>query len=276
MFLDFNGDRLKIAEDINEDSYKKISIESFGKMMLNNMKKTSINFLTQKRKPQELIEFKIKNSKEGLGYEQEEEKKIKNGKIETFSFYGKSIIINKGEFKGQKGKILLTNKYESFQKLFEENDYILIELDINGQKHEIKNNYISLVDNEKESEIKIEEEKKEIKREKITWIKPNIIVRIIDEKSKYYNTKAKVEDIISDDTFSLLMNDNTLNNEFTEDDCETYIPKLNENVLILSGEYENKKGKLIFRDKNKDIVNVLLCDDLITVTLSQDDICAYN
>ena len=276
MFLDFNGDKLKIAEDINEDSYKKISIESFGKMMLNNMKKTSINFLTQKRKPQELIEFKIKNSKEGLGYEKEEEKKIKNGKIETFSFYGKSIIINKGEFKGQKGKILLTNKYESFQKLFEENDYILIELDINGQKHEIKNNYISLVDNEKESEIKIEEEKKEIKREKITWIKPNIIVRIIDEKSKYYNTKAKVEDIISDDTFSLLMNDNTLNNEFTEDDCETYIPKLNENVLILSGEYENKKGKLIFRDKNKDIVNVLLCDDLITVTLSQDDICAYN
>ena len=276
MFLDFNGDKLKIAEDINEDSYKKISIESFGKMMLNNMKKTSINFLTQKRKPQELIEFKIKNSKEGLGYEQEEEKKIKNGKIETFSFYGKSIIINKGEFKGQKGKILLTNKYESFQKLFEENDYILIELDINGQKHEIKNNYISLVDNEKESEIKIEEEKKEIKREKITWIKPNIIVRIIDEKSKYYNTKAKVEDIISDDTFSLLMNDNTLNNEFTEDDCETYIPKLNENVLILSGEYENKKGKLIFRDKNKDIVNVLLCDDLITGTLSQDDICAYN
>ena len=276
MFLDFNGDKLKIAEDINEDSYKKISIESFGKMMLNNMKKTSINFLTQKRKPQELIEFKIKNSKEGLGYKQEEEKKIKNGKIETFSFYGKSIIINKGEFKGQKGKILLTNKYESFQKLFEENDYILIELDINGQKHEIKNNYISLVDNEKESEIKIEEEKKEIKREKITWIKPNIIVRIIDEKSKYYNTKAKVEDIISEDTFSLLMNDNTLNNEFTEDDCETYIPKLNENVLILSGEYENKKGKLIFRDKNKDIVNVLLCDDLITVTLSQDDICAYN
>ena len=213
--------------------------------MLNNMKKKSINFLTQKRKPQELIEFKIKNSKEGLGYEQEEEKKIKNGKIETFSFYGKSIIINKGEFKGQKGKILLTNKYESFQKLFEENDYILIELDINGQKHEIKNNYISLVDNEKESEIKIEEEKKEIKREKITWIKPNIIVRIIDEKSKYYNTKAKVEDIISDDTFSLLMNDNTLNNEFTEDDCETYIPKLNENVLIIIRKYKNKKGKLI-------------------------------
>ena len=279
MHLDFNGDKLKIADDISEDVYQKISIESFGQMMLNNMKKTSINYLNQKRKPQELIEFKIKNTKGGLGYE-EEEKKIKDGKIETFSFYGKSISIEKGEFKGHKGKILLTGKYETFKQLIEENDYLLIELDINGQKHEINNSYIKLI-NEKEekeekevNEINKENKNEEIKREKIQWIKPNIIVRIIDENSKYYNTKAKVEDIISEDTFSLLMNDNTLNNEFTEESCETYIPKLNETVLILSGEYENKKGKLIFRDKKKDIVNILLCDDLITITLSQDDICA--
>ena len=279
MHLDFNGDKLKIAEDINEDTYKKISIESFGIMMLNNMKKTSINFLNQKRKPQELIEFKIKNTKGGLGYE-EEEKKIKDGKIQTFSFYGKSISIEKGEFKGHKGKILLTGKYETFNQLIEENDYILIELDINGQKHEIKNSYIKLINEAKETEIKKDDDKKEknkdgeIKRKKLTWIKPNIIVRIIDEKSKYYNTKAKVEDIISEDTFSLLMNDNSLNNEFAEDSCETYIPKINGTVLILNGEYENKKGKLIFRDKKKDIVNILLFDDLSTITLSQDDICA--
>ena len=281
MHLDFNGDKLKIAEDINEDTYKKISVESFGIMMLNNMKKTSINFLNQKRKPQELIEFKIKNTKGGLGYE-EEEKKIKDGKIQTFSFYGKSIFIEKGEFKGHKGKILLTGKYETFNQLIEENDYILIELDINGQKHEIKNSYIKLINEANETEEKKDddndkEEKSkddEIKRKKLTWIKPNIIVRIIDEKSKYYNTKAKVEDIISEDTFSLLMNDNSLSNEFTEDNCETYIPKINETVLILNGECENKKGKLIFRDKKKDIVNILLFDDLSTITLSQDDICA--
>ena len=280
MHLDFNGDKLKIADDINEDSYQKISIESFGKLMLDNMKKTSITFLNQKRKPQELIEFKIKNTKEGLGYNEEEEKKIKEGKVETFSFYGKSISIEKGEFKGQKGKILLTEKYETFKHLIDVNDYILIELDINGQKHEIKNSYIKLIDENKKDEknenMINKEEIKEIKREKIKWIKPNIIVRIIDENSKYYNTKAKVEDIISENTFSLLMNDNTLNNEFSEDNCETYIPKLNEIVLILNGEYENKKGKLIFRDKKKDIVNVLLCDELVNVTLTQDDICAIS
>ena len=283
MNLNFNGENLKIAEDITEEAYQKISIESFGKMMLNNMKKTSTSFLNQKRKPQELIEFKIKHTKVGLGYK-EEEKTYKEGKVETFSFYGQNILIEKGEFKGQKGKILLDKKYETINQLIKENDYILIELDINGQKHEIKNDFIKIIKNQENIEKKEEnstikdnnDKNEEIKREKIQWIKPNIIIRIIDENSKYYNTKAKVEDIISEDTFSLLTNDNTLHTEFTEDNCETYIPKLNETVLILNGEYENKKGKLIFRDKNKDIVNVLLCDDLISVTLTQDDICAVS
>ena len=278
MNLNFNGEKIKIAEDITEEAYQKISIESFGKLMLNNMKKTSNSFLTQKRKPQELIEFKIKNTKVGLGYKQEE-KTYKNGKIQTFSFYGQNISIEKGEFKGQKGKILIDKKYESINQLLKENDYILVELDINGQKHEIKNNFIKIVKNEERKEREKKPtilELNENKREKIQWIKPNIIIRIIDENSKYYNTKAKVEDIISEDTFSLLTYDNTLHTEFTEEECETYIPKLNETVLILNGEYENKKGKLISRDKNKDIVCVLLYDDLISVNLSQDDICAIS
>jgi hypothetical protein len=282
MNLNFNGEKIKIAEDITEEAYQKISIESFGKLMLNNMKKTSNSFLTQKRKPQELIEFKIKNTKVGLGYKQEE-KTYKNGKVQTFSFYGQNISIEKGEFKGQKGKILIDKKYESINQLLKENDYILVELDINGQKHEIKNNFIKIVKSEERKEmeekptiLELNENKEENKREKIQWIKPNIIIRIIDENSKYYNTKAKVEDIISDNTFSLLTYDNTLHTEFTEDECETYIPKINETVLILNGEYENKKGKLISRDKNKDIVSVLLYDDLISVNLAQDDICAIS
>ena len=282
MNLNFNGEKIKIAEDITEEAYQKISIESFGKLMLNNMKKTSNSFLTQKRKPQELIEFKIKNTKVGLGYKQEE-KTYKNGKVQTFSFYGQNISIEKGEFKGQKGKILIDKKYESINQLLKENDYILVELDINGQKHEIKNNFIKIVKSEERKEmeekptiLELNENKEENKREKIQWIKPNIIIRIIDENSKYYNTKAKVEDIISEDTFSLLTYDNTLHTEFTEEECETYIPKMNETVLILNGEYENKKGKLISRDKNKDIVSVLLYDDLISVNLAQDDICAIS
>ena len=149
--MNFNGEKLKIAEDINEDAYQKISIESFGKMMLNNMKKTSINFLNNKRKPQELIEFKARHTKVGLGYK-EEEKTYKDGKVETHSFYGQSILIEKGEFKGQKGKILLNNKYETINQLIKDNDYILIELDVNGHKHEIKNDYISICNNDNNKE----------------------------------------------------------------------------------------------------------------------------
>ena len=151
MNLDFNGEKIKIAEDITDDAYQKISIESFGKMMLNNMKKTSISFLNKKRKAQDLIEFKIKHTKEGLGYK-EEEKQFKDGKVETFSFYGQNILIENGEFKGQKGKILINKKYETINQLIKENDYILIELDINGQKHEIKNNFIKILKNEEKSE----------------------------------------------------------------------------------------------------------------------------
>ena len=275
--MDLNGEKLEIAEDINEEAYKQISVESFGKLMIDKMKQSEI-FLSKKRKPQKLIEFKIKHSKIGLGYNENESKNFKGkDKKETFSFYGQNVYINKGEFEGLDGKILISHEYESLYQLIKENEYILIELNINGQKHKIKNEYISLTKKEiKNNEDNKDEKEKEIKKQKIKWIVPNIIIRIIDEKSKYYNTKAKVIDIISEDTFTLLTNDNTLHTEFSEDNCETYIPKLNQVVLILKGIHKNKKGKIIFRDKNKDIVNILLLEDLETVTLTQDDISATS
>ena len=92
MNLNFNGEKIKIAEDITEEAYQKISIESFGKLMLNNMKKTSNSFLTQKRKPQELIEFKIKNTKVGLGYKQEKRKPTKMEKFRLFLFMDKIFL----------------------------------------------------------------------------------------------------------------------------------------------------------------------------------------
>ena len=30
-----------------------------------------------------------------------------------------------------------------------------------------------------------------------TWLRPNLRVRLIDEDSKYYNTKVRVEDVVS-------------------------------------------------------------------------------
>lgn len=285
-----NFKNVKIAEDINETAYNQISVESFGELMLEGMKKASQNnYLNNKRKAPELIEFEVRNSRRGLGYVDEEEEEKKKNFKEPKSFYGENIKIIDGEFKGKMGKILMTKKYLSFKDFLNDNDRVLIELNINGQKLEIKNSLIELVPYDlilKEKKLKEKEKshnnsqkdeqnvKKEIKKEKLKWIKPNIIIRIIKENSKYYNTKAKVEDILSEDTFSLITNDNTFHTEFSENDCETYIPKLNNIVLILNGEYENKRGILLLRNKSKDIVNVQLLDDLTTVILTQDDICA--
>ena len=77
-------------------------------------------------------------------------------------------------------------------------------------------------------------------------------------------------------SFSLLTNDNTLHMEFTEDDCETVIPKINEDIIILTGEYKGKLAKLLERDKKNNIVNVQLFEDISQIIqLSQDDICMF-
>ena len=273
-----NGiNNVKIVDDINESTYNEISIDDFGQQMLKEMMETSVNFLNSKRKPQQLIEFKERNSTYGLGYKETEDdiNKARN-KNDLISFYGKTIVILKGEFRGQKGKILINKKYSSFNELSKENKYILIELDVNKKKYEIRNSHIKLTDKIEEiskSDIPNKEEKK-IKKQKIKWIQPNIIIRIIDKNSKYFNTKAKVEDIINEDTFSLLTDDNTIHTEFCEDNCETYIPKINETVLILNGKFKNTKGILLFRDKKNNIVNVQLFNKLSVITLTQDDISA--
>ena len=270
---------VKIVDDINESSYKDIPIDDFGQQMLNRMMKTSTSYMNKKRKHQPLIEFKERNSTYGLGYKESDtdNDKTKN-KSELISFYGKTIIIIKGEFKEHKGKILLNKKYSSFKELSKENKYILIELDVNKKKYEIKSSHIKLFSEDKTEKIQknniSNKEEKKIEKQKIKWIQPNIIIRIIDKNSKYFNTKAKVEDIINEDTFSLLTDDNTVHTEFCEDNCETYIPKINETVLILNGEFKSKKGILLFRDKKQNLVNVQLLNKLSVVTLTQDDISA--
>ena len=114
-------------------------------------------------------------------------------------------------------------------------------------------------------------------RKKLLWAIPNIIVRVISKNSKYYNCKGVIQDINDLSTFTLLMmDDRTIHTEFTEDDIETVIPKLNEDVLILCGEHKSEKAKLLLRDKKINKVSVQLYSDLSIVNLTQDDVAAYS
>ena len=273
----------KLAKNITNETYKNTPIENFGEKLFEKMSKNKNTNLSRKRKSTlEIKEIIPRNNKYGLGYHPEED--INKNLKEPISFYGIKIKIIEGKFKNLTGKILNTNKYFSFNDLMKNNENIEIQLDLNDQKIYIQNNNIIQLNEEEkienEKNIKLEEkEKEEVEnngKNKLEWIQEGIIIRIIKENSKYYNTKAKVENIMDEYSFSLLTNDNTLHMEFTEDDCETVIPKINEDIIILTGEYKGKLAKLLERDKKNNIVNVQLFEDISQIIqLSQDDICMF-
>jgi hypothetical protein len=125
----------------------------------------------------------------------------------------------------------------------------------------------------KNKEEKSDKSKRNLKP--LKWVIPNIKVRIISKKrleGKYYNTKAFVNDIIDAYNFTVVTNDGQVHSDFKEKDLETIIPKLNEDVIILSGENKGEVGKLLSRDKKNDKVIVQLYTDMNIVNLSQDEI----
>jgi hypothetical protein len=106
---------------------------------------------------------------------------------------------------------------------------------------------------------------------------PNIIVRIIAKKSKNYNCKGVIQDLNDLYTFTIyLFDDKTIHTEFTEEDIETVIPKIHEDVLIIKKEYKSEKGKLLLRDKKSNKVGVQLYCDFSIINLTQDDVAAFS
>ena len=277
----------KLAKNITNETYKNTPIENFGEKLFEKMSKNKNTNLSRKRKSTlEIKEIIPRNNKYGLGYHPEED--INKNLKEPISFYGIKIKIIEGKFKNLTGKILNTNKYFSFNDLIKNNQNIEIQLDLNDQKIYIQNNNI-IQNNENEeidndNNIKLNEsfntnsnKEESLEKNKLEWIQEGIIIRIIKEDSKYYNTKAKVENLMDEYSFCLLTNDNTLHMEFTEEDCETVIPKINEDIIILTGEFKGKLAKLINRDKKNNIVNVQLYEDISQIIkLTQDDICMIN
>ena len=220
--------KIKIAKNNELSTYDTIPIENYGSNLLKKMNIDN-KMLNKKRKNNQIIEFKIRNNRNGLGFN--------------------------------------LNENNNFEKIQNKNDKI------------IQNNYKSI--NQKENDILNKNEKKIFIEDNINkdnknkinieWIKQGIIVRIINKNSKYYKTKAIVDDILNEKDFSLIMNDKTINIDFSEEDLETVIPEIGEKVLILD---KNQIGKLIERNKKENKVIVQNFNDLSIVELTQDDICS--
>ena len=227
---------VKITKNNDLSIYDKTPIENYGKNLLKKMMNN--NFLNKKRKDNKIIEFLPRNNRNGLGFDPKE-----------------CNINNNQE------KIQDENSEKNIDTL-KNNKNIFINKNENKSINNNRNNH----SNKNQNNININKDKV-----KIEWLKQGIIVRIIDENSKYYKTKAIVEDILNEKDFSLLMNDNTINIDFSEEDLETVIPNIGEKVLILD---KNQKGKLIERNKKENKVIVQIFNDLSLVELTQDDICS--
>lgn len=268
----------KLAEDINIETYNETPIESYGmnilKKMSNNSKNNNLN---RKRKPPDVIEFKPRNHRSGLGYEIDSKIINKANEASLISYYGVLVKVTKGKYKGQKGKIISLEKSDSFSHLLSENDYLMVQLETNAQKIQIETSNIEKCEEIQQENINKQNTHTQTNTKvKLTWLTLGITVRIINSSSKYYNTKAKVEDIYDLYTFALLTQDGTLHTEFNENDLETVIPKIGEDAMIISGEHKGEIGKLLYRDKKQNIVNIQLFDDLSVITLTQDDVCMLS
>lgn len=297
-----NLGEIKIADDINLENYEKTSIDTFGKEMLYKMGWKD-NTPIRKDGPLKPIEFKARNSGLGLGADptslnNKHDKKLKS----KVNFYGTKVKITGGKHKGLKGK-LVDRDIEDLLIFLNENKFANVELKLSKQIIKIESEFIKIRTHQDKKHDKNYEDGKpnmnskihknksksrsrsrdkdtiilEKPRKKLLWAIPNIIVRVISKNSKYYNCKGVIQDINDLSTFTLLMmDDRTIHTEFTEDDIETVIPKLNEDVLILFGQHKSEKAKLLLRDKKINKVSVQLYSDLSIVNLTQDDVAAYS
>lgn len=287
----FFQEEVKIVENIKLETYENNPIDNFGKNMLYKMgwKDNTAIGRTNKGliKP---IEFIPRQKGLGLGaiplkivmptkksHDQNEAKQ---------NFCGSKVKITEGLHKDLKG--ILIDYIEDLRTFLHENEYINVQLKLNDQVVKVKSLHLKLYDEgestrKSRSKSKSRKNKKEKVRGKtrsdkvLKWIVPNIKVRIISRKrldGKYYNTKAIVNDICDHHSFSVVTSDGLVFSEFKEKDLETVIPRLDDDVLILKGEYKSEVAKLLSRDRKNDKVMVQPYTDMTLICLSQDDVTA--
>jgi len=303
----------KIVDDINHEEYDKLPIENFGKEMLMRMGWKE-NQPIKGSGPLEPIVFKPRNFRLGLGadpvIEEGKFKQYDSNKNKIKFCYGTKIKIISGKHKGLKGKIIERDlEYEYLNKIIKEKkkEILSVELKLNRQIIKIEADKIKLR-HDKSSKSKDKQKSKDQKsrsrsessskslkyakkeenifgikspnndrRPKLSWVYPNILVRIISKNSKYYNTKAVIVDLLDLYSFSLYtLKDKILHTEFTEGDIETVMPKLNEEVTILVKEHRGEIAKLLIRDKKKNEVSVQLFNDLSIMEYTQDEVAATS
>jgi len=102
-----------------------------------------------------------------------------------------------------------------------------------------------------------------------------LLVRVISKKThngKLYNAKVQIQDIVNKDTISVLTQENVLYEGVRENDMETVMPKVDEDVRVVKGEHRGTTGRLMERDKKRNKVRLMLNNTTFDILeMSQDD-----
>jgi len=279
-----------------ETTYANVPVSSFGEMLLRKLGWKEGHGLGKSNKKGlvQPIEFIPRHQRLGLGARAIPTMKIRGGdkglregsekgklnssnykyldeKIKDRTKPGTEVVINKGKYEGMYGRVL---GYD------ENSETILcVELLANDQKIKIHKDDVSIPVNEEKKNSPKEKHKRD--KAKLKWVLPGILVRVISKDyagGKYYNRKLGVEDVPDKWSFVLVTESGNFLENLMEDDIETVMPQLMEDVIIVKGKNRGEVGKLLIRDKKKDEVRIQLYDNSdIVYKCTQDDCCAlYN
>jgi hypothetical protein len=113
----------------------------------------------------------------------------------------------------------------------------------------------------------------------LKWVVPNIRVKVVDKRSKYYLKKVVVTELLSDREFECFYVDDrghkVFLRELREKDLQSSVPRVGETVLILRGNHCGEQAVVFQREKKSERVVVQTVGELELVDLSEDDVAEY-
>lgn len=211
-----------------------------------------------------------------------EKKLLKRGEKEIM--IDSLVTLISGAYEGSFGRVL--NMYNDKCQLrlsdlrsvrVDQSDCQLIQISKLQNEHPIRN----FAREEEIEEIKQKEDTtlvnitQEDEKCKITWLVPNIKVRVVSKSlKKYYKEKGIVMDIIDEYNCSVVMEDGKLIENIFESMLETVIPQKGEKVIFVSGKRKGLKGTIVEKDTKKDRC-IIAIDNEIIPNIHFDDICMY-
>jgi len=112
------------------------------------------------------------------------------------------------------------------------------------------------------------------------WMRPDLRVRLVDEKykkGKHKNEKVIIIDVLSRDECICKRENGSVLEGISQNMLETVIPKNDDAyVMILDGELKGQVGQILERDRSKNLAHVqLITNRNQTCRLSFDSICEY-